>query len=102
MAADTQSAGAIFMNDILPGIEVKSAAWGDSMTFLATGVKDWTGNYLNTSPRDRFIRYIHFLLCNHHQPRIPNNHKMWGCLKLALNPHTGEQSQVSGMLISVR
>jgi len=21
-------------------------------------------DYLNTSPRDRFIRYIHFLLCN--------------------------------------
>jgi hypothetical protein len=32
MAADTQSAGAIFLNDILPGIEVKTAAWGDSMT----------------------------------------------------------------------
>jgi hypothetical protein len=40
MAADTQSAGAIFLNDILPGIEVKTAAWGDSMTMLATGVLD--------------------------------------------------------------
>ncbi|WP_372683119.1 lactate utilization protein [Desulfosarcina sp.] len=40
VAADTQSAGAIFLNQILPGIEVKTAAWGDSMTFLATGVLD--------------------------------------------------------------
>ena len=40
MAADTQSAGAIFLDDILPGIKVKSAAWGDSMTLLATGVLD--------------------------------------------------------------
>jgi hypothetical protein len=40
MAADTQSAGAIFLNDILPGIEVETAAWGDSMTMLATGVLD--------------------------------------------------------------
>jgi L-lactate utilization protein LutB len=38
VAADIQSAGAIFLNEILPGIEVKTAAWGDSMTFLATGV----------------------------------------------------------------
>jgi hypothetical protein len=29
-----------FTDTILPGIEVKTAAWGDSMTFLATGVKD--------------------------------------------------------------
>ena len=40
VAADTQSAGAIFLDDILPTIEVKTAAWGDSMTFLATGVLD--------------------------------------------------------------
>ncbi|MBR9985545.1 MAG: lactate utilization protein [Desulfosarcina sp.] len=40
VAADTQSAGAIFLNRILPGIEVKTVAWGDSMTFLATGVMD--------------------------------------------------------------
>jgi hypothetical protein len=40
MAADTQSAGAIFINDILPGIQVKTAAWGDSMTMLATDVLD--------------------------------------------------------------
>ncbi|MCB2149514.1 MAG: lactate utilization protein [Deltaproteobacteria bacterium] len=39
-AADTQTAGAVFQNDILPGIEVKTAAWGDSMTMLATGVLD--------------------------------------------------------------
>ncbi len=38
VAADIQSAGAIFLNEILPGIDVKTAAWGDSMTFLATGV----------------------------------------------------------------
>jgi len=38
VAADTRSAGAIFLKDILPGIEVKTAAWGDSMTMLATGV----------------------------------------------------------------
>jgi len=38
VAADIQSAGAVFLNEILPGIEVKTAAWGDSMTFLATGV----------------------------------------------------------------
>jgi L-lactate utilization protein LutB len=40
IAADTQSAGAIFIDDILPGIQVKTAAWGDSMTMLATGVLD--------------------------------------------------------------
>ena len=40
MAADTSSAGAIFIDKILPGIEVKSAAWGDSMTLIATGVLD--------------------------------------------------------------
>ena len=40
MAADTRSAGAIFLKDILPGIKVNSAAWGDSMTMLATGVLD--------------------------------------------------------------
>ncbi len=39
-AADAQSAGAIFLDTILPAIDVKTAAWGDSMTFLATGVKD--------------------------------------------------------------
>ena len=38
VANDTQAAGAIFLDDILPGIEVKLAAWGDSITFLATGV----------------------------------------------------------------
>ena len=38
VAADIQSAGAIFLSEILPGIEVKTAAWGDSITFLATGV----------------------------------------------------------------
>ncbi len=40
VAADTQSVGAIFLDKILPGIDVKTAAWGDSMTFLATGVMD--------------------------------------------------------------
>jgi L-lactate utilization protein LutB len=40
VAADIQSAGAIFLDKILPGIEVITAAWGDSMTFLATGVLD--------------------------------------------------------------
>lgn len=40
VAADTRSAGAIFLNDILPGINVKTAAWGDSMTLLTTGVLD--------------------------------------------------------------
>ena len=40
VATDTQSAGAIFLDEILPRIEVKTAAWGDSMTFLATGVMD--------------------------------------------------------------
>ena len=38
VAADTQSAGVIFLDKILPGIEATTAAWGDSMTFLATGV----------------------------------------------------------------
>ena len=38
MAADTRSARAILLKDILPGIEVKTAAWGDSITFLATGL----------------------------------------------------------------
>jgi len=40
VAADTRSSGAIFLDEILPGIEVKTAAWGDSMTFMATGVRD--------------------------------------------------------------
>ena len=48
----------------------------------------WQGSrsedHLNISPCDRFIRYIHFLLCNHHQSRKPNNHKMWGCMESAL------------------
>jgi L-lactate utilization protein LutB len=43
VAADIQSAGAIFLDKILPGIEVITAAWGDSMTFLATGVLDVIG-----------------------------------------------------------
>lgn len=38
VAADSQSAATIFQDEILPGIEVKRAAWGDSLTFLATGV----------------------------------------------------------------
>ena len=38
VAADSQSAATIFLDEILPGIEVKRAAWGDSLTFLATGV----------------------------------------------------------------
>lgn len=40
MAADVQSARAIFLEDLLPALEVKVAAWGDSMTFLASGVLD--------------------------------------------------------------
>lgn len=40
MAADVRSSGAIFIEDLLPALEVKVAAWGDSMTFLASGVLD--------------------------------------------------------------
>ena len=40
MAADTQSAEAIFRDHILPAIKVKTAAWGDSLTMLATGALD--------------------------------------------------------------
>jgi hypothetical protein len=39
-AADIRSAGTIFLDDILPGIRLKTAAWGDSMTLLASGVLD--------------------------------------------------------------
>jgi L-lactate utilization protein LutB len=40
VATDTDSAGAIFLENILPTINVKTASWGDSMTFLATGLFD--------------------------------------------------------------
>ncbi len=54
-----------------------------------------TVNILNLSPLHRFIRYIHCLLCNHHQPIIQKNHKMWGCSELAPFPETGKLSQVA-------
>jgi hypothetical protein len=38
LAADTQSAGAIFMDEILPGIQPATVSWGDSLTLAATGV----------------------------------------------------------------
>ena len=28
------------------------------------------------SPRDRFARYIHFLLGNHHPPKLSSDHKI--------------------------
>ena len=51
VAADTQAAGTIFLDDILPTIQVKMAAWGDSMTMLASGVLD----LLKTDPAIRLI-----------------------------------------------
>ena len=40
VTADIQSAGAVFLNQVLPSLEVKVVSWGDSMTLLATGVLD--------------------------------------------------------------
>lgn len=38
VAPDAQAAGDLFLTAMLPAIDVTSAAWGDSMTFLSTGV----------------------------------------------------------------
>ena len=51
VAADTQAAGTIFFEDILPALQVKMAAWGDSMTLLASGVLD----RIKTDPTIRLI-----------------------------------------------
>lgn len=40
IAADTADAGAIFRDRILPALSIETAAWGDSMTLLATGALD--------------------------------------------------------------
>ena len=40
VASDVQAAGTLFNDRILPSLDVKVAAWGDSMTLLATGVLD--------------------------------------------------------------
>ncbi len=40
VVADTQSAGTTLRDRILPGLDVKTAAWGDSMTLAATGALD--------------------------------------------------------------
>lgn len=40
VAADAQAAGALFLETIRPGIHVKTASWGDSITLAATGVLD--------------------------------------------------------------
>ena len=40
IAADTASAGKIFSDRILPGLDIATASWGDSMTMLATGALD--------------------------------------------------------------
>jgi len=37
-AADSQEAGAIFFDQVLPQLTVKTVSWGDSMTMKATGV----------------------------------------------------------------
>lgn len=37
---------------------------------------------LNTSPRRRFIRYIHWrLCCDHRPPEIPSDHNIVGLIK---------------------
>ena len=40
IAADTASAGEIFRDRILPGLDIDTASWGDSMTMMATGALD--------------------------------------------------------------
>jgi hypothetical protein len=51
VAADVHAAGAIFLETIRPGIHVKTASWGDSMTLAATGVLD----AVRTDPGIRLI-----------------------------------------------
>ncbi|MFO7716718.1 lactate utilization protein [Desulfosarcina sp.] len=38
LAAGAQAAGAIFIDEILPGIKPKTVSWGDSLTLAASGV----------------------------------------------------------------
>ena len=74
----------------LAQIAVHVVPWGLSKHIREIPIiSNWQDD-LNVSPRDLFVRYIHFLLCNHHQPRKPNNHKMWGCMDLAIFPMTGK------------
>ena len=40
LANDRKDAKRIVMEDILPGIRVKSVSWGDSLTFYATEILD--------------------------------------------------------------
>ncbi len=40
VADDPKEAGSIFLDRILPALDVKTASWGDSMTLAATGVLD--------------------------------------------------------------
>ena len=40
VARDAQAAKNLTLQQILPGLDVRSAAWGDSMTMLATGILD--------------------------------------------------------------
>jgi len=40
IAKDVKTAKAVFFGRILPEITVKTASWGDSMTFVATGILD--------------------------------------------------------------
>ena len=50
-AADTTAAGAIFRDQILPGLAIETASWGDSMTMLATGALET----LRSTPGIRMI-----------------------------------------------
>lgn len=40
VAADTRTAGTLFLEEVLPGINPATVSWGDSMTLQATGVLD--------------------------------------------------------------
>jgi preprotein translocase subunit YajC len=51
VAPDPASAGALFFDRIFPGLTVRTASWGDSMTLAATGVLD----RIRSDPGIRFI-----------------------------------------------
>lgn len=51
IAKDTKAAGDIFLTKMLFGIDARTASWGDSMTFLATGVLE----VIKTDPGIRVI-----------------------------------------------
>ncbi|MCP3952455.1 MAG: lactate utilization protein, partial [Desulfobacterales bacterium] len=51
VAADPVQAGAILFDRVLPGLDVKTVSWGDSMTLHATGILD----HFSQSPDVRLI-----------------------------------------------